>query len=101
MEYKLDTEFIGKPHEWDPRRLYSQSGADWQYRVDFERLRKERLHKTREQMEVNILGAPCQIQVRTFTSPHSSCTFWIPANPGSESGAGTGLRFLENTLPYL
>lgn len=57
MGYKLDTEFIGKPHEWDPRRLYSQSGADWQYRVDFERLRKERLHKAREQMEVNDLGA--------------------------------------------
>jgi hypothetical protein len=31
----MDLGFIGKPHEWDPRRLYSQTGADWQYRVDF------------------------------------------------------------------
>jgi len=57
MGYELTTEFIGKPHEWDPRRLYSHEGADWQYRVDFERLRKERLAKTREQMEIHDLGA--------------------------------------------
>ena len=57
MGYDLNTEFIKKPHEWDPRRLYSQTGADWQYRVDFERLRKERLQKTREQMELHDLGA--------------------------------------------
>ena len=37
----MDLSFLGKPHEWDPRRLYSQTGADWQYRVDFDRLRKE------------------------------------------------------------
>ena len=49
MGYKLDTSFLGKPHEWSPQRLYSQTGADWQYRVDFERLRKERLQRTREQ----------------------------------------------------
>lgn len=57
MGYKLDTEFIGKPHEWDPRRLYSQTGADWQYRVDFERLRKDRLQRAREQMDAHDLGA--------------------------------------------
>ena len=57
MGYELNTEFIQKPHHWDPRRLYSQTGADWQYRVDFERLRKERLQKTREQMEKYDLGA--------------------------------------------
>ncbi|MBU1207514.1 MAG: Xaa-Pro peptidase family protein [Proteobacteria bacterium] len=57
MSYQLDTEFIGKPHEWDPRRLYSQSGADWQYRVDFERMRKDRLQRAREQMEAHDLGA--------------------------------------------
>ena len=33
----MDTRFIGQPHHWDPRRLYSQTGADWQMRVDFER----------------------------------------------------------------
>jgi Xaa-Pro aminopeptidase len=57
MGYELNTEFIKKPHEWDPRRLYSQTGADWQYRVDFDRLRQERLQKTREQMEIHDLGA--------------------------------------------
>jgi len=58
MGYDLNTnDFIKKPHEWDPRRLYSQTGADWQYRVDFERLRQERLQKTREQMEIFDLGA--------------------------------------------
>ena len=57
MGYKLDTDFIGKPHEWDPRRLYSQTGADWQYRVDFDRLRKDRLQRAREQMNAHDLGA--------------------------------------------
>jgi Xaa-Pro aminopeptidase len=57
MGYELNREFIQKPHHWDPRRMYSQTGADWQYRVDFDRLRKERLQKTREQMEKFDLGA--------------------------------------------
>ncbi len=57
MGYELSTEFIKKPHEWDPRRLYSQTGADWQYRVDFDRMRAERLQRTREQMEAHDLGA--------------------------------------------
>ena len=57
MGYELTTEFIGRPHEWDPRRLYSNTGADWQYRVDFDRLRSERLAKAREQMEIHDLGA--------------------------------------------
>src|SRR5215470_10090391 len=57
MSYKLDTYFIGKPHEWDPKRLYSQTGADWQYRVDYERMRKDRLSRLREQMTKNDLGA--------------------------------------------
>jgi hypothetical protein len=53
----MDTRFIGQPHNWDPRRLYSQTGADWQMRVDFERLRKERLQKLRASMKANDLGA--------------------------------------------
>ncbi|HTA66728.1 MAG TPA: Xaa-Pro peptidase family protein [Bryobacteraceae bacterium] len=55
--YALDTTFIGKPHEWDPRRLYSQTGADWQYRVDFERLRKDRLAKMQAEMTKRDIGA--------------------------------------------
>ena len=54
---RLDTSFIGQPHEWDPRRLYSQTGADWQYRVDFDRLRKERLVKLQAEMKAQDLGA--------------------------------------------
>src|SRR3984893_6562496 len=54
---RLDTSFIGQPHEWDPRRLYSQTGADWQYRVDFERLRNDRLAKMQEQMTKRDIGA--------------------------------------------
>src|SRR5690349_22493957 len=53
----MDIAFLGKPHRNDPRRLYSQTGADWQYRVDFDRLRKERLVKLQEQMVAQDLGA--------------------------------------------
>lgn len=57
MSYDLHTDFIGRPHEWSPRRLYSQTGADWQYRVDFERLRTDRLAKARAAMADADLGA--------------------------------------------
>jgi Xaa-Pro aminopeptidase len=53
----MDTSFLGKPHHTDPRRVYSQTGADWQQRVDFERLRRDRLQRAREQMEEHDLGA--------------------------------------------
>ncbi len=53
----MDISFIGKEHAHDPRRVYSQTGADWQDRVDFDRLRKERLHRLREQMKAHNLGA--------------------------------------------
>src|ERR1700730_14406788 len=54
---EMDLSFIGKPHEWDPRRVYSQTGVDWQYRVDFDRLRSDRLARLREQMTAHDLGA--------------------------------------------
>lgn len=60
MDYKgypLDYQFLGRPHEWDPRRLYSITATDWQYRVDFERLRRERLQRVWEQMDKHDLGA--------------------------------------------
>ena len=53
----MDLNFIQKPHHWSPRRVYSTTGADWQQRVDFERLRKDRLAKAREQMDKHDLGA--------------------------------------------
>ena len=53
----MDISFLGKPHRNDPRRLYSQTGADWQQRVDFDRLRKDRLKKLQAEMKVDNLGA--------------------------------------------
>src|SRR6516165_7117458 len=53
----MDIRFIGRPHEWDPRRVYSQTGADWQQRIDFDRMRRDRLQRVREQMDVRDLGA--------------------------------------------
>lgn len=53
----MDISFIGKPHHTDPRRLYSQTGADWQQRVDFDRLRKDRLQRAKEAMNAHDLGA--------------------------------------------
>src|SRR4030042_6153478 len=52
-----DISFIGKPHEYDPRRVYSLTGADWQERGNFDRLRQQRLAKAKEQMEIHDLGA--------------------------------------------
>ena len=52
-----DITFIGKPHEYWARRVFSQSGADWQERVNFDRLRRDRLARAKEQMEIHDLGA--------------------------------------------
>ena len=53
----LDLSFLGKPHEHDPRRVYSTTSTDWQARVDFDRLRKDRLARARMMMEKHDLGA--------------------------------------------
>lgn len=53
----LDLSFIGKPHEHDPRRVYSTTGTDWQARVDFDRLRRDRLARARMMLEKEDLGA--------------------------------------------
>jgi Xaa-Pro aminopeptidase len=53
----LDTGFIQQEHHTNPRRMYSQNGADWQYRVDHERLRRQRLERARQEMEADDLGA--------------------------------------------
>ena len=53
----MDTTFIGEPHYVDPRRVYSQTGADWQQRVNFDVLRRERLARVHEQMATNDVGA--------------------------------------------
>src|SRR3954469_16844344 len=53
----LDLSFLQKPHEHDPRRVYSTTSTDWQARVDFDRLRRDRLERARMMMEKNDLGA--------------------------------------------
>jgi Xaa-Pro aminopeptidase len=53
----MDTAFIGKPHEFDPRRVYSTTATDWQGRVDFDRLRRDRLARARMMMDKHDLGA--------------------------------------------
>ncbi len=53
----LDLSFLGKPHEYDPRRAYSTTSTDWQARVDFDRLRRDRLARARQMLEKQDLGA--------------------------------------------
>jgi len=53
----MDLSFIEKPHEHDPRRVYSTTATDWQARVDFDRMRRDRLARAREMMEREDLGA--------------------------------------------
>jgi Xaa-Pro aminopeptidase len=53
----LDLSFLGKPHEHDPRRVYSTTSTDWQARVDFDRMRRDRLARARMKMEELDLGA--------------------------------------------
>ncbi|MBA7678194.1 hypothetical protein ES703_86466 [subsurface metagenome] len=53
----LDHSYIKHPHHYDPRRLFSMSGADWESRINFDRMRKERLARAREAMEKFDLGA--------------------------------------------
>src|SRR3989442_14895831 len=51
-----DHPFLAGEHEHQPRRVFSTSGTDWQGRVDFDRMRKERLGRAREMMEKHDLG---------------------------------------------
>ena len=53
----LDLSFLGKPHEHDPRRVLSTTSTDWQARVDFDRLRRDRLARARMMQEKHDLGA--------------------------------------------
>jgi hypothetical protein len=53
----MDLSFIGTPHEHEPRRVFSTTSTDWQARVDFERLRGDRLARARLMMEKHDVGA--------------------------------------------
>ena len=53
----LDLSFLGRPHEHDPGRVLSTTATDWQARVDFDRLRRDRLARARMMLEQHDLGA--------------------------------------------
>lgn len=53
----MDLSFIKKPHEYTPRRVYSTTGTDWQERVNWDRLRRDRLARAKAEMEKRDLGA--------------------------------------------
>jgi Xaa-Pro aminopeptidase len=53
----LDLSFIQRPHEHSPGRVFSTTATDWQMRVDFDRMRKDRLARARMKMEEHDLGA--------------------------------------------
>jgi Xaa-Pro aminopeptidase len=53
----MDLSFIKKPHHQSPRRVFSQTGSDWQMRVDFDQLRKDRLARAKQMMEKHNIDA--------------------------------------------
>jgi len=53
----LDHSYIKDPHHYDPRRLYGTTGVDWESRINFGRMRKERLARAKQTMENHDLGA--------------------------------------------
>src|SRR5262249_32903921 len=53
----MDISFLDGPHRNNPRRLYSQTGADWQMRADFDRLRKDGWQTPQGEIRVDNLGA--------------------------------------------
>jgi Xaa-Pro aminopeptidase len=106
--------FISGPHEWDPRRVYSQTGADWQYRIDFERLRKDRLEKVREQMNAHNLGGLLLFagaNIRYVTGSYQgnwkyniNIRYVVLPNNGEPvlfETAGSDLRCAEMDLPWM
>jgi len=52
----MDLSFIKRPHEYTSRRVYSTTATDWQERVNFDRLRKARLSRAKEQIEKHNFG---------------------------------------------
>ena len=53
----MNTSFLGKKHEYTARRVYSTTATDWQERVNFTRMRQERLARAKAAMEKYDLGA--------------------------------------------
>jgi Xaa-Pro aminopeptidase len=51
------TTYIQGKHEYQARRIFSATATDWEERINFERMRKERLARLHKEMETNDLGA--------------------------------------------
>lgn len=47
----------GVKTEWQPRRVFGVQGVDWQERINFERLRKERLQRLQNEMRKSDMAA--------------------------------------------
>src|SRR6184192_951571 len=110
----LDLSFLEQPHEWDPRRAYSTSGTDWQARVDFSRLRRDRLARARMMMEKHDIGAlVCFVgeNVRYITSVYQGnwknniyiryCVLPRGGDPVLFETAGSDLECAKIDAPWL
>jgi Xaa-Pro aminopeptidase len=110
----LDLSFIGKPHEYEPRRAYSTTSTDWQARVDFDRLRRDRLARARQMLEKEDLGAVvCFVgeNVRYITSVYQGnwknnifiryCVLPRDGEPVLFETAGSDLECAKIDAPWL
>src|SRR5579884_248386 len=110
----MDLSFLQKPHEFDPRRTYSTTGTDWQARVDFDRLRRDRLARARAMMEKHDLGAlVCFVgeNVRYITSVYQGnwknniyiryCVLPRGGDPVLFETAGSDLECAKIDAPWL
>jgi Xaa-Pro aminopeptidase len=110
----MDTSFLGKPHEFDPRRVFSATATDWQARVDFDRMRKDRLARARLKMEEHDLGAlVCFVgeNVRYITSVYQGnwknnifiryCVLPRGGDPVLFETAGSDLECAKIDAPWL
>ena len=110
----MDLSFLGRPHEHDPRRTYSTTATDWQARVDFDRLRRDRLSRARAMMEKHDLGAlVCFVgeNVRYITSVYQGnwknniyiryCVLPRGGDPVLFETAGSDLECAKIDAPWL
>ena len=53
----MPLDFLQREHYQSPRRVFSQTGSDWQRRVDFNRMREDRLQRAKDMMEKHDMDA--------------------------------------------
>jgi len=57
FQQPMDTSFLGVNHEYKARAVFSSTATDWQERVNFYRMRAERLQRAKEMLEKYDFGA--------------------------------------------